>query len=238
MIPTSEEYNRHKLLSDLVLAKTATDQLAHDFLHIERVYHWCLRLTAAIDGNQDLAGACALVHDLVHIPKNHPDRPLGGERSAEAAGTLLTEAGYNTQEIEAIVEAVRTCSWSRGLQPTSELGKVLQDADRLDGMGAVGIARVFACAQEMCGPDSAFYHQADPLAVTDRETDDRIYAVDHFQRKLMKLAVGMHYPLAQEEAQRRHVFMEQFLWSLGAELHLESAQDAQAQPDLPERAAK
>ena len=137
MIRTQDSHHRHKHLSELVLSEITELQLAHDALHVERVYHWCLRLAEQANCDADIAGACALVHDLIHIPKDHPDRPLGSKRSAQAAGSLLIAAQYSSSEIEAIVEAVRTCSWSRGLTASSELGKVLQEKAKKVQSGAV-----------------------------------------------------------------------------------------------------
>jgi uncharacterized protein len=184
------------------------------------VYTWAVRLAPEADADGDLTGAAALVHDLVNIPKEHRDRPLGSERSAEASRGLLGRAGYSDSEIETIVEAVRTTSWSRGLQPTSNIGKVLQDADRLDAIGALGIARTFACAQAMAGrgQPSRFYDPSDPMAQTNRELDDATQPVDHFFAKLLKLSSTMHTATARIEGAKRHKRMEQFLQDLHSEL--------------------
>src|SRR5208283_772523 len=109
----------------------------------------------------------------------------------------------------------------RGWAPTGPLGMVLQDADRLDALGAVGIARTFACAQFMSTPmnPGRFYHPDDPLARQARALDDRAQAVDHFAAKLLKLAVAMHLPTARIEAQRRHAVLVTFLGELERELN-------------------
>ena len=134
------DYERHTTLWSLVEANTQGADLAHDTLHVMRVYDWAMRLAPEAHADPDLTGAAALVHDLVNIPKEHRDRPLGSERSAEASRGLLKASGYADEEVALIVEAVRTCSWSRSLAPTGPIGAVLQDADRLDAIGAVGIA--------------------------------------------------------------------------------------------------
>src|SRR5690606_30520257 len=122
-------------------------------------------------------------------------------------------------EITAIADAVRTSSWSRGLPPSGPLGAVLQDADRLDALGAIGIARLLACAQHMSRPGSPgrFYDPMDPLG-QGRPLDDRRNALDHCAAKLLKLAEGMHFPSAQAEARRRHAVIERFRADLMAEI--------------------
>lgn len=195
---------RHRALWALVAARMPGDDLAHDAEHVRRVTAWCLHLAATEGADVELAGAAGLVHDLVAIPKEHPDRPLGGERSAAAAAGLLPEVGYAPVEIAAVVEAVRTCSWSRGLEPTGPLGRILQDADRLDAIGVLGLARTWSTAQRMGGGLLAHPEQPWP---EEREPDDRRYALDHVARKLQHLAAGMHTTAARIEAERRHAAM-------------------------------
>jgi uncharacterized protein len=214
------DHPRHRALWQLVLDQTTGPDLAHDGAHVRRVYAWALRLAPEAGADVDLTGAAALVHDLVHIPKEHADRPLGSERSAEAARGLLSEAGYTPEEVDQIVEGVRTCSWSRGQAPTGPIGTALQDADRLDAIGAIGIARTFATAQAMAsrGQDSRFYHPEDPMAQGDRALDDRRQPVDHFFAKLLKLSATMHTQTARAEGAERHRRMVQFLADLKAEI--------------------
>ena len=169
---------------------------------------------------QDVAGAAALVHDCVSIPKDSPDRPLGGERSAKLAAGFLPEAGYNPAETQAIVEAVRTCSWSRGLAPTSALGQILQDADRLDALGVIGILRSTACAQYMSARTSGLlYDPTDPLALRGRSLNDKQAMLDHIDCKLIHLAAGMHTRSAQVEAGIRQQAMLDLRAQLAAELY-------------------
>lgn len=206
---------RHRTLWGLVAPRMPVDDLAHDAEHVRRVTLWCLHLARCEEADLDLAGAAGLVHDLVAIPKEHPDRPLGGERSAAAAAGLLPEAGYASGEVAAVVEAVRTCSWSRGLAPTGILGRILQDADRLDAIGVLGLARTVATAQRM--GSSALAHPVEPWPEA-RAPDDRCYALDHVAVKLCHLAAGMHTAAARAEAGRRHDSMMAAVAALRGEL--------------------
>jgi len=213
-------FARHDAVWRQVEPQLPPGELAHDRHHIARVYQWALKLSADGRVDPDLAGAMALVHDLAFVPKDSPDRALGGERSAQLAGVVLGSAGYAVTEVAAIAEAVRTSSWSRGLAPTNALGVVLQDADRLDAIGALGLLRTVACAQYMSRPERAgrFYHDGDPFADTGRALDDKAQALDHCYAKLLKLAAGMHLPTAKAEAAQRHAALVDFLGVLRREL--------------------
>lgn len=211
---------QHQHLVALITPLLPAGEMAHDLDHILRVRTWAMRLAPEAGADVELAGATALVHDLVFVPKDGPDRALGGERSAAAAPAVLAAAGYAAADIAQIAEAVRTSSWSRGLLPTNALGVVLQDADRLDAIGAIGLLRTAACGQFMSHADrpGRFYEPLDPLAVHGRELDDRRQVVDHLHAKLLRLHHGMHLPLARAEAARRHQWLHAFLAELTAEL--------------------
>lgn len=215
----SPDHPRHAALWTQVEPVIDGTDLSHDADHVIRVYVWALRLAPEAGADADLAGAMALVHDLINVPKEDAARALAGTRSAAAAAPLLERAGYHEDEIAQIAQAVASSSWSRGLAPDSPLGQVLQDADRLDAIGAVGIARTFSCAQgihsrqgtlRLCDPDDA-------LARGERTPDDRRYALDHFMVKLLQLADGMHLPSARAEAKRRHEAMTAYLEAFARE---------------------
>ena len=216
----SSDFPRHLSLYPYIAAECPPGELAHDIWHITRVYKWALRLSSEAAADPDLAGAAALVHDLVPIPKDSPDRALGGEQSALAAQPLLSKVGYNADEVGVIIAAVQTSSWSRGLAPTNAVGVVLQDADRLDAIGAVGIMRCIATAQHMSKPHrlGRFYHPSDPGAQTSRVLDDRRQALDHFSAKLLTLAEGMHLQTASIEAAQRHACMVRFMETVAEEV--------------------
>ena len=127
-------YARHKeLWKHLPLQN---EDLAHDTEHVLRVYRWAVQLAAESEVDPDLAGAAALLHDLINLPKESPDRALASEKSAQEGKQYLTAVGYTEEEQAIIIEGIRTASWSRGLQATNGVGAVLQDADRLDAIEA------------------------------------------------------------------------------------------------------
>lgn len=109
---------------------------------------------------------------------------------------------------DALQDAVLCHSYSRGLNPKTLEGRVFQDADRLDALGAIGIARTFAVTGSM---GRSFYHPEDPFFQMARELNDREYAVDHFYRKLFTLENTMQTEagrkIAREWTERQRVFL-------------------------------
>ena len=211
---------RQQRLWELVLPMVAEADLAHDAWHLRRVHAWAVRLAGEAGADPELCAAAAIVHDLALVPKDSPERAEGGARSARLAAEVLAEAGYDAAETAVVVAAVASSSWSKGLPPANAVAIALQDADRLDALGAIGLMRTVACAQAMSRPGNAgrFYDPVDPLARTARPLDDRRQCLDHLPAKLLRLAAGMHTPGARAEAAQRHAFLLGFLAACEREL--------------------
>lgn len=198
------------------------EDLAHDWLHVQRVTEWCIRLAQSEQANIELATAAGMLHDIINVPKESDERSLGSELSAQAGVKYLNEVGFSSSEINIVTDAIATCSWSSGKSPTNRIGAILQDADRLDAIGAIGLMRNMACAQAMRsrGNPGLFYHPERPVPLQDNAAvlNDKEFAVDHFFRKLLLLKDSMHTVAAQQEAAHRHEFMLEFLNTLKREL--------------------
>lgn len=187
--------------------------LTHDTAHLLRVALATLRLGAhAIDPRE--AVAAALLHDAVNLPKDSPERHLASERSADFARARLAALGFGEAAIERIADAVRDHSFSRGAVPQSPLGAALQDADRLEALGAIGLLRCVSTGVRM---GSAWFEPADPWA-KQRPLDDQSFSVDHFAAKLLKLPATMRTEAGRAEAAQRAAFLWAFLVQLGHEL--------------------
>ena len=186
---------------------------AHDTAHSLRVAAWAIALGDS-DVSPRLAIAAALLHDVVNVPKNHPDRAHASTRSAEVARGLLTNLGVDASDVSLVTDAVRDHSFTRGAIPASALGKALQDADRLEALGVIGTFRCIATGVQL---GAAFFHADDPWA-GERALDDKHYSVDHFFTKLLKLPSTFHTEPGRREAERRAGVMRDLLRSLGDEL--------------------
>jgi uncharacterized protein len=191
----------------------ATDP-SHDFLHIRRVVATAMELAREECADVMIVLPAAFLHDFVAITKNDPRRTQASALSAEAAAQYLRGVDYPTQYLDAIRHAITAHSFSAGIPCETIEAKVVQDADRLDSLGAIGVARCFTTSALMGRP---FYHEEDFFAVN-RALDDKHYAVDHFFVKLFKVAETLQTASARLEGARRVAFMKDYLNQLRSEV--------------------
>lgn len=187
---------------------------AHDFLHIRRVVATALKLAREERADAIVVLPAAYFHDFVAIPKDDPRRTQASTLSGEAAVLYLRDAGYPAQHLDAIRHAIQAHSFSAGISSETMEAKVVQDADRLDSLGAIGIARCFTTGAFMGRP---FYDERDPFA-ENRPPDDKNYTVDHFFVKLFKIAETLQTATARAEGARRVAFMKDYLKQLRSEM--------------------
>ena len=179
---------------------------AHDLGHLRRV--WARAQLIALDAPCDLEillAAC-MFHDLVNLPKSHPDRARASTLSAEAACHFLRQDGFAEDKLSAVGHAIAAHSFSAGIKPVTTEARVLQDADRLEALGAIGIARMFHVSGAMGG---GLFHADDPMALH-RPHDDRAYALDHIETKLLKLVDTMQTAPGRAMATERAEWMLSF----------------------------
>lgn len=187
---------------------------AHDWPHIGRVAATAKTLARNEKVNLECLLAAVYCHDLVNLPKDHPDRKNASTLTAEEAEKHLLKSGFLSEEILLIKSAIIEHSFSKGLKPSSKEAEILQDADRLDALGAIGVLRCAAVNTQM---KSSFYEPQDPLAES-REHDDKRYMVDHYFVKLFKLPETMNTQAAKREGEKRVTYMREFLRTLMSEI--------------------
>ena len=190
---------------------------AHDFQHILRVYKNAEMISRQEDGvDLDIVLAAALLHDLVVYPKGSSKTINSADDSADLAKKILFEyKNYPIEKIEKVADTIRTHSYSKKLNPSTLEGKILQDADRLDAIGAIGIARTFSVGGS---ENRSLYNPADAFCESERQLDDTQWTLDHVKKKLMILKNSMHTKTAKKLAEQRTEFMELFLDQLRKEM--------------------
>jgi uncharacterized protein len=186
----------------------------HDWAHIKRVVKVATTIARAEEADLAVVLPAAYLHDIVNVPKNHPERTRASELAADKAVRMLKELAYDEGKLPGIHTAILEHSWSRGIQPSTLEAAIVQDADRLDALGAIGVLRCSAVNVQL---GSAFYDPQDPLA-KNRELDDRRWMVDHYFTKLLKLPESMNTPMGKSIARQRAEFMRNFLEQLETEV--------------------
>lgn len=189
---------------------------AHDAAHIDRVVGNAWRIANEEKACLEIVIPAAWLHDCVSIAKNSADRSMASRLAAEKAGRYLRQNKYPDEYIPAIIHAIAAHSFSAQIEPDTLEAKVVQDADRLDAIGAIGIARCFVVGGAL---STRLYDPLDPFADS-RVADDSAYVVDHFYVKLLRLADTMTTNSGKEEAHRRTAFMRQFLNQMRLELQI------------------
>ncbi len=194
--------------------KRIENDSAHDFEHTIRVYKNAQKICKKEKANEKLVLSAALLHDIVSYPKSDKRSKTSSIESAKKSKKILEKLGFSKEEIVIILDAIKDHSFSQNKIPKTLEGKILQDADRLDALGAIGIARVFATGGSLKRP---FYNKDDPFCKT-RIPNDHIWTVDHFFQKLLKLESLMNTKSGKAEAKKRTRILKEFLNQLKQEL--------------------
>ena len=196
------------------IGRTAPADAAHDIRHIKRVVKTTLYLTDIESANIEITLPAACLHDCVAVAKNSPLRSRGSKLAAEAAVKFLAEIEYPSELLPGIAHAIEAHSFSANIPCRTLEAKVVQDADRMDALGAIGIARCFVVGGQF---GSAIFNPEDPFCEV-RKPDDKAYAIDHFYAKLFKLPATMQTEAGRAEAQRRVNLMKDYLENLRREI--------------------
>lgn len=201
-------------LEEIARSLCSNDDPSHDWLHVQRVRDHCHLIGPAVGARLEILLPACYLHDLVNVPKNHPNRETASRESAKQAQAILRECEVSEDDIPLIQTVIEEHSYSRGLTPTCIESAVMQDADRLDALGAIGIMRTITCGTKM----GASYYSADEMWPSSRDHNDKQWMLDHFFTKLLKLEQGFHTEVARQLAEQRTNFMRCFLEQLKLEV--------------------
>lgn len=193
------------------------DDTAHDISHFRRVWMTAQKIMVHHAVEPRVILAACYFHDIVSLPKNHPERSQSSRLAARKTSDILRRdfPDFPPEHIAAVAHAIEAHSFSAEIAPQSMEAKIVQDADRLEALGAIGLARVFAVSGALGVP---LFDADDPFADA-RPLDDRAFALDHFQTKLLRLPDTMQTEMGRELACHNADFLIQFMAKLSAELH-------------------
>lgn len=197
------------------VSKHESDDGSHDLGHFKRVWKMA-KSFASEDDDLLVILAASYFHDIVNYPKNSPLRSKSSSHAAEKAAEILTRLDFPSEKIENVKHCIEAHSFSANIETKTSEAKIVQDADRMETLGAIGLARVFYVSGRM---GSKLFHGEDPFA-ENRERDDRAFALDHFETKILKLPKTMKTIKGKEEAIKRTKIILDFLNEIKYELTL------------------
>ena len=174
------EISEIQALCESFVRSQAPADAAHDIAHVQRVVANTQKLTSMEAADPLVTLPAAWLHDCVAIAKDDPRRSQSSRMAAQAAVEFLSGINYPAELLDAVYHAIEAHSFSAAIPTRSLEAKVVQDADRLDSLGAIGIARCFLVGGRLNRP---LMFDQDPFC-DEREPDDSIYTVDHFYTKL------------------------------------------------------
>ncbi len=163
----------------------------HSYCHAERVWHYSRKIAEKEGGDFDVLFASSFLHDITYS-EGREGHEISG---AALACKILSGIGFPQEKIGHVRDCIRNHRFSKDVEPKTTEEKIMQDADRLDAMGARGIARCFLW--------------------TGKHGTGMKEAVEHFDEKLLKLKDKMKTDEGRKIAERKHEYMELFLKEMG-----------------------
>ncbi len=197
-----------------LVADLAQGDPAHDIGHLDRVWLNAQLIATDTDADHTVLLAASYLHDLVNLPKDHPDRAQASTLSAQEALPHLRALDLTPAQIKITQHAITAHSFSARITPTTPEAQILQDADRIDALGAIGLARCFAVSGAL---GRALFDPDDPFA-DHRPLDDSRFTIDHFATKLLRLPDTMQTPRGRALADQRADVLRRYLADLAQEL--------------------
>jgi len=177
--------------------------IGHTFNHTERVFNMAVRITESEeDINIEVVKLAVLLHDVARNKKG--DHAVEG---AKMARDILSEESYSKEIIDHVCDCIETHRYSKGLEPKSKEGAVLQDADRLDALGAMIIARVLRKKS-----DVPLYDPDIPPAKVYPSEEAGKTRINHLKEKCLKITPeSFHFKTAKNIAKERYEFVKEFI---------------------------
>lgn len=198
-----------EMTKDFVKQKLYGEGSGHDWFHIERVYNLSKYIDEKENADLFIVEMTALLHDIDDWKFSK-----GTDTNTTVTENFLTSINVSTDDINKIISIIKTMSFKGGVVDSSQSsieGKVVQDVDRLDAIGAIGIARTFAYGGNK---GRQIYNPSIPpieFASLEQVKNEENHTINHFYEKLLKLKDLMNTKTAKEIAEKRHKFMENFL---------------------------
>jgi len=188
---------------------------SHGFDHTDRVYNLALKLSKGLDVDKDVIRAASLLHDISRLKEDNKEIECHAGHGAEAAKKILEEMNFPKEKIEKVSYAIGVHRHSKGIKAETVEAQVLQDADRLDAIGAITIGRMFSTGGKF---DLPLYNSNVPITGEDKKATETISTIHGFYGKIIKLKPEtFNTEKAKRLAKKRYAFVEKFLKQFKAE---------------------
>jgi uncharacterized protein len=197
-------------IKNLVKEKFLNQEGSHDWHHIERVYNISIYLQEKEGGDKVVIQLAALLHDISDHKFNGGDWQAGSTIAKE----IMLQEGISHEIAEKVAQVISQVSF-KGALVNDEVetieAKIVQDADRLDAIGAIGIARAFSYGGSKNRP--LYDPEMEPILHSSKEeyTKSVSHTVNHFYEKLFLLKDLIKTESGKEIAEKRHLLMQQFI---------------------------
>jgi len=193
---------------------------AHDFNHVLRVMKMGEHLAKIEGADMEIVHAAALLHDISRAEEDQSGQGDHAEMAAKRAREILLWRGIPPERADAVAQAIAAHRYRGSVQPQTLEAKILFDADKLDSIGAVGIARVYAIAGTL---NQKLWSEPreDGIATREQHGDSNHTPVVEFMVKLRHVHTRVYTAAARHIAQERHDYMSQFFKRLGREMRAE-----------------
>jgi uncharacterized protein len=180
---------------------------SHAFDHTERVYNLALKLSKNKDVDLEVIQASALLHDIARLKEDNKEVECHAEHGAEMAENILKEMEFPSDKIKKVAYAIRVHRHRKGLKAETKEAEILQDADRLDALGAITVGRMFSTGGELNRP---LYNPKIPLH--DKSINFYTSTIHGFYSRILKITPeSFNTDEAKKIAKERYKFVEQFV---------------------------
>jgi len=179
----------------------------HGFDHVERVYNMAIKISEGEDVDMDVVRAAALLHDVARSKEDDDSDLCHADEGAKMAVDILREMDFPEDKIEKVVHAILVHRYSKGMKAESREAEIIQDADRLDVLGAIILTRVFA----RCGKKNTVIYDPD-VPVMDKYNGINTTGINHLKEKSLEIVPeSFKTPRAREIARSRYDYVKGFI---------------------------
>lgn len=181
---------------------------SHAFDHTQRVYNLALKLSENKDVDLDVIKASALLHDVARLKEDNNEIECHAEHGGEMAKEILSEMNFPEEKIKQVIYSIKVHRHSKKIKAETKEAEILQDADRLDALGAITIARMFSTGGKLNRP---LHKPGVPFGKVHKGYDSES-TIHGFHAKILKITPEtFNSNEAKELAKERYKFVEEFI---------------------------